>query len=438
MSAISALTARVRLEDRDFWLDPHPALAEVRAEEPVFWHEPGQLWVLTKYDDIRYAALHPDLFSNVFGSILSDNYDPGQVAAQLPECAQERLRAGELPRAEVRRLLAKDRVMPIGGPDGESLMHSDPPRHDEIRRPAIKSFLPRAVVGLTGRIEEIVDRALDRVEIGAVTDVVAQLTAPIPAGVVAHLLGIPENDLPEFLAYATSFIQMLDEHDPERLTALQRDVTALGDYLTALLDARARLDDPGDDVVGGFVRAEREGVLSRGTALNRMLSTFTAGNETTRHLLSGAVAALAERPDQRALLRRDPARIGGAVEELLRFLSPNMHTARTATRRVTLRGRTLDEGDFVLLLWLSGNRDEEIWERPHELDVSRPFGELGHLAFGWGTHHCLGNSLARLEAQVFLRRLLARFPDFELAGEPVRVLSTQVSGFARLPVRFVA
>src|SRR5262245_8143188 len=113
----------------------------MRAEQPVYWYEPGRFWVLTKYEDIRSAALQPELFSNAFGSILSDNYDLDAVAPLLPGWAQEQHRAGTLTRAEARRILAKDRVTPIGGPDGESLMHTDPPRHGELRRPAIMKFL---------------------------------------------------------------------------------------------------------------------------------------------------------------------------------------------------------------------------------------------------------------------------------------------------------
>ena len=178
---------------------------------------------------------------------------------------------------------------------------------------------------------------------------------------------------------------------------------------------------------------EGEPVTTR-EAVGYLLALLVAGNETTRHLVSGGTRALAEHPDQRALLVREPARIAGAVEECLRWVTPIQVFGRTATRATELGGQPIAEGDFVVMLYASANRDEDAFgPTAGEFDVTRPI-DAQHLAFGFGEHLCVGAALARLEGRVFLEELLARFPDYELTGEPELSRSTLVRGATRMPV----
>ena len=164
------------------------------------------------------------------------------------------------------------------------------------------------------------------------------------------------------------------------------------------------------------------------------ISLLVAGNETTRHLLSGTAVALAEHPDQRAVLAASPEAIPGAVEECLRWVTPIQVFGRTATRPTEVAGEAVDEGDFLVMLYASGNRDESVFgPSADRLDVTRPTTPP-HLGFGFGVHLCLGAALARLEARVFLQELLARHPRWDLAGEATWVASSLVRGQATLPV----
>ena len=174
--------------------------------------------------------------------------------------------------------------------------------------------------------------------------------------------------------------------------------------------------------------------MSTSEAVGYCLTLLVAGNETKRHLVSGSVLTLFEHPDQRALLAREPARIGGAVEECLRWVTPVQAFGRTATRDTEVHGTRLTEGDWVVLLYASANRDESVYgPSAARFDVTRPV-DNAHLAFGFGEHTCLGAALARLEGRVMLEELLARFPGYELAGEPRWIASTLVRGLESLPV----
>jgi cytochrome P450 len=166
------------------------------------------------------------------------------------------------------------------------------------------------------------------------------------------------------------------------------------------------------------------------------MTLLVAGNETTRNLVSGGAKALMEFPDQRRALVENPDRLPGAVEEMLRWVTPIRSFARTATRDTEIRGQRIAAGDYVLLLYASGNRDEEVFGPTADaFDVARPLEPM-HVAFGFGEHFCLGASLARLEARVLFEELLARFPDFSLAGEIVPLRSTLMNGLVRMPVTF--
>jgi cytochrome P450 len=202
--------------------------------------------------------------------------------------------------------------------------------------------------------------------------------------------------------------------------------------LFAYLDrtVAARQSEPRDDMVSLLTATD----LRRDELIMFCLTLLVAGNETTRHLISGGAEALAANPDQRAALIADPTLLPGAVEELLRWVTPIQAFGRTVTTDVEIADQTVPAGDFVVLLYASGNRDETAFgPTASELDVRRPV-DISHVAFGFGEHLCLGASLARLEARIVFEELLARFPDYELSGPPELTPSTLVRGARRMPV----
>jgi cytochrome P450 len=207
-------------------------------------------------------------------------------------------------------------------------------------------------------------------------------------------------------------------------------------YFQAVLGERRRA--PKDDLVSTLARAEIDGVrLSDPEILMFCATLLAAGNETTRNLISGGSLLLMRNPDERRRLLAAPALVPNAVEEMLRWWTPVQSFIRTATRDTDLRGRRIAEGDVMLLLYASANRDEEVWgEDSDRFDVGRDHARQRHLAFGFGEHLCLGAPVARLEARVVFEELLARRPRFELTGEPELLYSRLMNGVERLPVAF--
>jgi cytochrome P450 len=246
--------------------------------------------------------------------------------------------------------------------------------------------------------------------------------------VIAELLGIDAHDRDKFRRWSDAAIDSPDRPDDNLA-----DLSALYEFLIA--HVKERRATPSDDIASAVVHAEVEGApMTTAEAVTYLLALLVAGNETTRHLVSGGAYALAQHPEQRALLAREPGRIPAAVEECLRWVTPIQVFGRTATRATELHGQSIAEGDFVVMLYASANRDEEAFgPTAAEFDVARPV-DAQHLAFGFGEHLCVGAALARLEGRVFLEELLARFPDYVSTAEPELSRSTLVRGATRMPV----
>jgi cytochrome P450 len=269
---------------------------------------------------------------------------------------------------------------------------------------------------------------LDEIMRGETVDFVDRVAAPFPVLVIAELLGIADAERDDFRRWSDAAISSTDTDSP----ALD-DLAALYRFLVD--HVRARRSDPTDDIVSTLATAAIDGQrVSTADAVGYCLALLVAGNETTRHLLAGSALALSQHPDQRALLAADRSRIETAVEECLRWVTPIQAFGRTVVRDTELGGRPVREGDWLVLLYASANRDERVFGAAADrFDVTRRV-DSSHLAFGFGEHLCLGAALARLEARVLLDELLERFPDFEVVGEPRWVRSTLVRGMDRLPV----
>ena len=376
--------------------DYYDVLARLRAEAPVYRYADHR-WAVACHTDVRAVSKDPTRFCSSRGVLMND---PKRDGMDLPG----------------------------------SILHMDPPEHAAWRRVASRWFTPRAMASLHDGVAAITQRVLDELAPGDRIDLVDAVAAPIPVLVIAELLGIGDAERADFRRWSDACIGSPDQ-DPDGEEAMV-NLVAVGELLDFLgAHVSARRSTPRDDLLGALVAAEVDGRPLRDDELVMYcMSLLVAGNETARHLLSGSVAALHDHPDQRAALITDPSAIPTAVEECLRWITPIQSFARTATVEVELGGHTLEAGDWVVLLYASANRDERAFgPSAGSFEVSRPVNPM-HMAFGFGEHLCLGAGLARLEAQRFLADFLARFPQYELAGEPTWTASTLVRGYHSLPV----
>ncbi|HET6793440.1 MAG TPA: cytochrome P450 [Acidimicrobiales bacterium] len=301
---------------------------------------------------------------------------------------------------------------------GRVLLFADPPDHTRLRRIAGKAFTVRAVEAMRPRIAATVDRLLDAVASDGGADVVEALAFPLPVSVISDMLGVPSGDHAMLRAWTAEAVKALDPSDD--LTVLFPAAEALRSmrpYFDELVEQRRR--SPGDDLLSALLAAEDAGDrLSHDEVLDTAILLFGAGHETTVNLISGGLLNLLRHPDQLERLRADPALIGPAVEELLRFGPPVQMTARIATTDLEVAGERVDKGVELMVLLAAANRDPEVFDRPDELDVARP--DNRHLSFGGGIHLCLGAPLARIEAQEAIGRMVARFPGLGLGSDEVQ------------------
>jgi cholest-4-en-3-one 26-monooxygenase len=401
----------IDLIDPDAYVErvPHEQFASLRREAPVFWHEDaeGGFWAVTRHADIVTVNRDWETWSSWRGAVFL------RTPTDL----------------EMSRMM---------------MLNMDPPEHAKLRKLVNRGFTPRRIRELQDvlarRATTIVDEVLER----GGCDLVEDLAAELPLQAIAEFLGVPQEDRRQIFQWSNTFI---GADDPEYVTG-ERDESGqtpeamqasaeLYAYAEAL--AADRRANPRDDIATDLVNAEVDGDRLTDTDFNLFFLLLTvAGNETTRNAISHSVLALLESPDQLDWLKEDPTRWDSAIEELLRWATPVMHFRRTATRDTELAGQAIAEGDRVLMWHISGNRDEDVFDRPYELDLSRwPNEHLGHVAFGGGgPHFCLGANLAKAEMRVMLQEIVDRLPGLELDGPVQRLRSNFINGIKHLPVRW--
>jgi cytochrome P450 len=397
MNSVVASPRRYALNDPDFYLgDVHAAYRHLRAEEPVYWCEAAGFWALSRYDDVDRVSRDARLFRSGAGILVNDPMRDGTMPDQPP-----------------------------------SIIYMDAPAHVRYRRLVSKAFTPRMVQALEPRIRVLARQSLDALAPDRPIDFIEHVAVPLPLLVIAEMLGVPAEDRPRFKLWSDTIIAGPDAGVETTMATVQE----LFGYFLQVLETRRH--DPRDDLVSALALAEVDGERLRDDELLMFCMTLlVAGNETTRNLIAGGARALIDFPDQRRRLAAAPALLPRAVDEMLRWVTPVMAFARTATADTVIRGQPIAAGDYVVLLYASANRDEEVWGPTAEhFDVARA-PEPGHLAFGIGPHACLGANLAELEARVLFEELLARFPDFEAAGTPVQLRSTVMNGIVSMPVVF--
>ncbi|GIW45646.1 MAG: putative cytochrome P450 [Candidatus Binatia bacterium] len=370
--------------------DPYPTYARLRAEAPVYYNAKRGFYALSRYNDVREAMQDWETFSSQGGVALEGS--------------------GKAP---------------------PMIIAMDPPRQTRLRRIISAAFTPRRVAEMEPRVRALAQELLQPLLRQREFDFVDDFSGKLPMAVIANMLGVPEADRETLRTWSDTLLHR-EPGDPRVTPAGVEAAGNIVKYFAEEIEHRRR--HPGTDLLSALLEAEVEGErLSREEVLGFCFLLIIAGNETTTKMLANAVDLLYRHPQQRARLIREPERMADAVEEVLRFDPSTQALARVVRRDVTLHGTVVPAGARVLLLIGSANRDETVIERADEFDVFRT--PVAHLAFGIGTHFCLGASLARLEGRVALEEVLRSMPEYELdLARRERVHSTNVRGYAHLPM----
>jgi cholest-4-en-3-one 26-monooxygenase len=391
--------AQVDLMDPAWFADgpPHELFARMRAEAPVRWNRTGAsgFWSLTRHAEIAQVSRDPQTFSSHRAGIF----------------------------------LHPDQVTPLDM-NRSLLLYKDPPEHTKYRQILQSAFVPNTVRRLEDDVRARVISVLDPALAAGSFDAVSELAVPIPLGVLAQLMGLPDDDIPRLYEW-TEKIEA-GQRAPEPAAALDVFVE-MAAYLHEQIERQVQ-EGNGDSLVMRLRAAEVDGQRLDDTEILVFFGLLVfAGNDTTRNTTANGLLALLEHPDQLRTLRDDPSLIAPAVEEILRFTSVVNYFARTATRDTELAGQPIAEGDKVVMWYCSGSRDEAVYDDPQSFDITR--AEHDHCAFGGGGRHfCLGAGLARLELRVILEELLARAPVLERAGRVERLQSSWANGLIALPI----
>jgi cytochrome P450 family 142 subfamily A polypeptide 1 len=386
-------TSTINLLDGQFYVsDPHRQFAWMRAHAPVFWD--GKVWGVSRHEDVMRISKDPETFCS--------GHSSRPDAPPLP-----------------------------------SMINLDDPEHKRRRALVNKGFTPRRVQDHEPKVRQICRDLIARAAERGECDFVRDIAAPLPMIVIGDLLGVEPDDRDRLLRWSDDLMNLTSATAP--LEIVQRGMQAFeeyADYHRAVV--RDRRATPREDLVTILVHGEIDGTrLDDDATLQESLLILVGGDETTRHVISGGMEQLLRNPDQARTLCAAPEQVGTAVEEMLRWVTPIQNMNRTATRDIQLHDQTIRAGDKVLLLYPSANRDERVFAEPFRFDVAREPNP--HVAFGgYGTHFCLGASLARLELRIMFEELLPHLPDIELATEkplPLRP-SNFVVGIEAMPVRF--
>lgn len=383
--------------DRELHRNPYPVYRKLRDDHPVHHNSKLHFWTLSRFDDVHAALKAPEVFSSADGIAVGT---PSDLVRRLP-----------------------------------MMITMDPPRHTHLRALVNRAFTPRRIAELEVRIREIAAELVGTFIERGECDVVRDFSGPLPTTVIAELLGVPVEDREFFKERSTALVQSNIGEALEREQELDLSPAIdLAMYLKKVYDERRSA--PRDDLMSALLAATVDGEsLNETELIGFAFLLLVAGNETTTNLISNAVLLLELYPDARARLVSEPTLLPIAVEEFLRFDSPVQGLARTTTRDVEIHDSTIVAGERVLLLFGSANRDERHFDRPDHLDVARDPNH--HLAFGFGTHFCLGASLARLEARVAFETILSRLPDYSVNASGVeRLHSGPIRGLSRLPIEF--
>lgn len=383
---------------------PHAYFRALREHDPVHWQEECKLpgvrqgpgyWALTRHKDVSFVSKNSQIFSSQVGSSILSELEPKDLSNMQAQ-----------------------------------LINMDTPGHTELRNLMNPFFKPSEMRASEGAFTKIVSDTMDALEGQTACDFVDDIAAPISLRGLTHLLGVPDKHSKRFLNWTN---KLIGAGDPEISGVFRARLAVLEILIYAAFLARKRRKNPRNDIYSSLVNGTFKGhKLDRLHLGMNFFLVLIAGNETTRTALSGGVQALCEHPEQLELLRRDRSLLPQAVEEMLRYVTPVMQFRRTATCDTQIGDQPIRKGDKVVMYYGAANRDPSVFENPEVFDITRKHNP--HLAFGTGTHFCMGSHMARLEMRVTFEALLDRFPNFGLAGPVDRLSSNFINGIKRMPM----
>lgn len=408
MSKLSTESAGAMLADPQAYTDDarlHEGLAHLRAHAPVCHVDVenyAPFWAITKHADIMEIERANDIFTNSPRPVLVTREGDEQQAA-------------------------------VGI---RTLIHTDDPEHRDLRAIGANWFRPKAMRALQERADELAGQFVEKMAAGAPEcDFVQQVAVNYPLYMIMSLLGVPERDFASMLSWTQELFGN-DDAEFQRGTSKEEQMMALLEmfaYFTELTASRRA--NPTDDLASTIANAQINGEpLSDIDTVSYYAIVAAAGHDTSSASISGGMAALIQNPDQLARLQADMSLMPLAVEEMIRWTTPVKEFMRTAQRDYEIRGVTIRAGESVLLSYISGNRDEEVFDDPFVFDIGRDPNK--HIAFGYGVHFCLGAALARMEVNSFFSALLPRLKSVQLTGLPQHVATTFVGGLKHLPIRY--
>jgi len=377
------------LNSDSFFADPYSVYERLRNEAPVHWCEPWGQWVITRFADVLAVNKDPKRFSSAGWET--------RFLSQLP------LDASSLP--HMRRHYST-RVLSM----------TDPPEHTRLRRLVVRSFTPRVLEAMRPSVEAIVEDLLERLDGARRIDAIAQFAYPLPAIVIANMLGAPTDAREQFMRWSRDVVNFVGTGHPDadRARRTEQTLREFREFLMPII--RERQENPREDLISVLASADTDGErLTDDELVSTCIVLLFAGHETTANLIGNGLLALLRHPDQLALLRSQPDLTCTAVEEMLRYDSPVQRNRRLATEDVEIAGQRIRRGDAVLVFLGSANRDPERFSDPDALDITRTPNH--HMAFGHGIHFCAGAALSRIEAPIAIGALLERFPNLRLAED---------------------
>ncbi len=387
---------------------PHKSFAELRRNAPVCWSEwSGGIgfWALSRYEDISFAGLNPQIFSSA-----SENGGHRIFEEQVSGVASTGLNS----------------ETPVGAP----FISRDAPLQTEQRVPVMRSVSSARLGDMADRIRERVQLLLGRAMEHEHLEWVEQVSAPIPIKTLAELLALPPEMEPKLYEWTNALI---GEDDPDFRASpeyIQQVTGEIAEYFLALREERLGSDNM--DVVTMLSKDRSGNEVPVEDFIANIYLVLVGGNETVRNSISGGIIGFAQNPEQWQLLQRAPELIPNAVNEIVRWVSPVMHMRRTLTQDHTMHGVTMKKGDKVLLWYPSANRDDRVWSNPDKFDISREI--VKHRGFGHGAHICVGSRLAELQLKIFLEELVSRCESIEIDGDVSRIRSNFICGVKSLPL----
>jgi cytochrome P450 len=405
--AVDELIELVKIEEPSFYEDPVPIYQRLQREAPAFYYAPLDMFILTKHEDIRFAAQRKDIFSPVGGLLLT-----------------------EIMSSEDKPLLDE-----FFDPAGEMFSYTDSPRHRQLRRLVTPAFTPRALATMAAELQASCRALVETIEPGRPIDFIDVVSSRLPILFASRLLGTTSSNV-ELIRRWSDALENIGSGTLTRdeLREAAEEFKEMNKFFLSEFDRKRK--DPGSDLMSTLLEADLDGEkLSDARLITYCALVLAVGTDTTRSLLTGMAIALARYPDQLARLRADRSLMPTAVDEALRWTTPARGFVRTLLSDNEIRGQRIKAGQRVYLFYAAGNIDPDVFSDPLTFDITRD-QDIQHLGFGFGPHICIAAQMVRMEAAMLFNMLLDRFSSWELAGEPRRLVHILRNGWHDAPMVF--